>query len=197
MAGATIIFTLVRGILLRPFPLPGEDQLVVSWRMPPDGPTHVPYRAADVEEIGRSSRSFAAVAGVGYNGAWEYRWLDGDSALIARTAVVMGELFDVLGATPKSISFQRSRAISLLRAPVKARRRIIVIADKLDPLPSRTRSASPSFASSDIDKNLSQTRSGYSLITSTGLLEQKPRLTAKENMPPRRPTVREAVPLPP
>ena len=100
MAGATIIFTLVRGILLRPFPLPGEDRLVVSWRMPPDGPTHVPYRAADVEEIGRSSRGFAAVAGVGYNGAWEHVWLDGDTALTAQTAVVMGELFTVLGASP-------------------------------------------------------------------------------------------------
>ena len=100
MAGATIIFTLVRGILLRPFPLPGEDRLVVSWRMPPDGPTHVPYRAADVEEIGRSSRGFAAVAGVGYNGAWEHVWLDGDKALTAQTAVVMGEFFTVLGASP-------------------------------------------------------------------------------------------------
>ena len=100
MAGATIIFTLVRGILLRPFPLPGEDRLVVSWRMPPDGPTHVPYRAADVEEIGRSSRGFAAVAGVGYNGAWEHVWLDGDTAFTAQTAVVMGELFTVPGASP-------------------------------------------------------------------------------------------------
>jgi putative ABC transport system permease protein len=100
MAGATMIFTLVRGILLRPLPLPAEDRVVVSWRSAPDAPTHVPYRAADVEEIGRSSRGFAAVAGVGYNGAWEHVWLDGDAALTARTAVVMGELFAVLGASP-------------------------------------------------------------------------------------------------
>src|SRR5512134_280141 len=100
MAGATMIFTLVRGILLRPLPVTGEERLVVSWRLPPDGPTHVPYRAADVEEIGRSSRGFAAIAGVGYNGAWEHVWLDGDTALTARTAVVMGELFTVLGASP-------------------------------------------------------------------------------------------------
>jgi hypothetical protein len=33
MAGATVMFTLVRGILLRPLPVPDEDRLVVSWRV--------------------------------------------------------------------------------------------------------------------------------------------------------------------
>lgn len=100
IAGATMIFTLVRGILLRPLPVPAEERLVVSWRATPEGPTHVPYRADDVEHIGRSSRGFAAVAGAGSNGAWEHVWLDGDAALSARTAVVMGDFFGVLGAAP-------------------------------------------------------------------------------------------------
>ena len=100
MAGATMIFTLVRGILLRPLPVADEERLVVSWRLPPDGPTHVPYRAADIEEIARSSRGFAAVSGVGYNGAWDHLWLDGEAELTAKTAVVMGDLFRVLGAPP-------------------------------------------------------------------------------------------------
>ena len=43
MAGATVMFTLIRGILLRPLPVPDEDRLVVSWRVPPTGlATHVP-----------------------------------------------------------------------------------------------------------------------------------------------------------
>ena len=72
IAGATVMFTLVRGILLRPLPVPDEDRLVVSWRVPRSGlATHVPYRSADVEEIGRASRSFEKVTGVGYNGAFE------------------------------------------------------------------------------------------------------------------------------
>jgi predicted permease len=100
MAGATMIVTLVRGILLRPLPVADEERLVVSWRLPPDGPTHVPYRAADVEEIERSSRGFAAVSGVGYNGAWDHLWLDGEAELTAKTAVVMGDLFRVLGTPP-------------------------------------------------------------------------------------------------
>jgi putative ABC transport system permease protein len=100
MAGATVIFTLIRGILLRPLPVPGEDRLVVSWRVAPEGPTHVPYRAGDVEEIGRASRIFAGVAGAGYNGAWDQVWADGVTAFTARTAVVMGSFFAVTGATP-------------------------------------------------------------------------------------------------
>src|SRR5687768_6346520 len=100
MAGATVMFTLIRGILLRPLPLPDEDRLVVSWRVAPEGPTHVPYRAGDVEEIGRASRLFTGVAGVGYNGAWDQVWADGGSAFTARTAVVMGSFFAVTGATP-------------------------------------------------------------------------------------------------
>ena len=72
MAGATVMFTLVRGILLRPLPVPDEDRLVVSWRVPRSGlPTHVPYRSADVEEIGRAGqRCRPRPAGSG--GGWRH-----------------------------------------------------------------------------------------------------------------------------
>jgi putative ABC transport system permease protein len=100
MAGATVMFTLIRGILLRPLPVADEDRLVVSWRVAPEGPTHVPYRAGDVEEIGRASRLFAGVTGVGYNGAWDQVWADRGTAFTARTAVVMGPFFAVTGVTP-------------------------------------------------------------------------------------------------
>ena len=72
MAGATVMFALIHGILLRPLPIPDEDRLVVSWRTPPSGlATHIPYGAADVEEIARASQLFERVTGVGYNGAFE------------------------------------------------------------------------------------------------------------------------------
>jgi putative ABC transport system permease protein len=101
MAGATVMFTLVRGILLRPLPVPDEDRLVVSWRVPRAGlATHVPYRSADVEEIGRASRSFEKIAGVGYNGAFEQEWRVGDVWFTAKTVAVMGGFFDVAGVRP-------------------------------------------------------------------------------------------------
>jgi putative ABC transport system permease protein len=101
IAGATVMFTLVRGILLRPLPAPDEDRLVVSWRVPPLGlPTHVPYRSADVEEIGRVSRSFERVTGVGYNGAFEEVWRVGEGSITAKTVAVMGGFFNVAGVRP-------------------------------------------------------------------------------------------------
>ena len=101
MAGATVMFTLIRGILLRPLPVTDEDRLVVSWRIPPTGfATHVPYRASDIETIARESRTFAAVTGVGYNGAFEQTWAHGGRVFSARTAAVMGEFFHVAGVTP-------------------------------------------------------------------------------------------------
>ncbi len=101
MAGATVMFTLVRGILLRPLPVPDEDRLVVSWRIPPTGQAiHVPYRSSDIEAIARDSRVFERVAGVGYNGAFEQTWEDGARVFGAETAVVMGEFFAVAGVMP-------------------------------------------------------------------------------------------------
>jgi predicted permease len=102
MAGAIVMFALIRGILLRPLPVPDEDRLVVSWRVPQSGlAAHVPYRSADVQEIGRASRSFEKVTGVGYNGAYEQEWRLGDVWITAKTAAVMGGFFEVAGVRPQ------------------------------------------------------------------------------------------------
>ena len=101
MAGATVMFTLIRGILLRPLPVPEEDRLVVSWRIPPTGlASHIPYRATDIEALARESRVFERVSGVGYHGAYEERWDDGGRTVAADTAVVMGGFFAVTGVSP-------------------------------------------------------------------------------------------------
>ena len=101
MAGATVMFTLIQGILLRPLPVADEDRLVLSWQEPLAGPpSHVPYRAADIEEIARATTAFQAVTGVGYNGAFEADWQDGQAPITARTAAVMGEFFRVAGVDP-------------------------------------------------------------------------------------------------
>jgi putative ABC transport system permease protein len=102
IAGATVMFTLVRGILLRPLPVPDENRLVVSWRVPSSGlATHVPYRSSDVEEIGRASRSFEKITGIGYNGAFDQDWRLGDVWITAKTVAVMGGFFDVTSVRPQ------------------------------------------------------------------------------------------------
>lgn len=102
MAGATVMITLIRGIVLRPLPVPDEGRLVVSWLIPTTGvATHLPYHAADAEEFDRSSQSFTDIAGVGYNGAGEETWADGSRAFSARTVAVMGGFFDVVRVRPR------------------------------------------------------------------------------------------------
>lgn len=101
-AGATLMFTLIRGIVLRPLPVLAEDRLVVSWLVPRSGlATHLPYRSDDVEGIDRSNESFEHITGVGYNGAMEHTWHDGSRSFIAGTVAVMGGFFDVAGVTPR------------------------------------------------------------------------------------------------
>lgn len=101
IAGATTMFALVQGILLRPLPVKDEQRLVLSWRTPPTGlATHLPYRATDIEEIARASTLFESVTGVGYNGAFDVTWSDGDTAFVARTAAVMARFFAVAGVRP-------------------------------------------------------------------------------------------------
>lgn len=102
MTGAILMFALIRGIVLRPLPVPDEDRLVVSWLVPRTGlATHLPYRSTDVEEIDRASRSFAHVTGIGYNGAMDQTWNDGTGSFTAGTVAVMGGFFDVAGVTPQ------------------------------------------------------------------------------------------------
>lgn len=101
MAGATVMFTLIRGILLRPLPVPDENRLVVSWRVPLAGTTiHVPYRSGDIDAIAQDSRVFEEVSAVGYNGAFEQTWQDGARRFTADTAAVMGRFFAVAGVKP-------------------------------------------------------------------------------------------------
>jgi predicted permease len=122
MAGATVMFALIRGIVLRPLPLPREDRLVVSWLMPQTGlATRLPYRADDVDEIARASQSFTYVAGSGYNGAVEDTWADGSRSFTARTVVVMGGFFDTAGVQPRL-----GRSLTLVDDQSGAERKVVL-----------------------------------------------------------------------
>ena len=70
IAGTTVMFALVRGILLRPLPVPEQDRLVLAWAETDSSRSlHWPFRVADLQMLGDASRTFESVAGVGYNGA--------------------------------------------------------------------------------------------------------------------------------
>src|SRR5262245_51120273 len=101
LAGTTIMFALIEGVLLRKPPLPASDALVVAWKqLPSGGLAHFPYRMSELAVIGRETRLFETIAGVGYNGAGESVAIENGSATYISTASVSGDFFRVIGVTP-------------------------------------------------------------------------------------------------
>ena len=101
IAGTTVIFTLIQGVLLRPLPVRDQDRLIVSWKeLRASGYAHYPFGDAAIEAAGDASRLLESVAGVTSNGA--YRWVVVENGVsdYVKGALVTGGFFDVLGADP-------------------------------------------------------------------------------------------------
>jgi putative ABC transport system permease protein len=103
IAGATVMFGLIRGVLLRPMPVHEQDRLVVAWKTVPDsGSAIYPFGAAAIERVAEASRLLDGAAGVTRNGIGRMVVADGDAAEYANVALVTGGFFDVLGVRPLS-----------------------------------------------------------------------------------------------
>ena len=64
MAGTTVMFALIQGVLLRPLPLPEQNRLVLAWKtLPFSGLSHHPFGYRDIERIGTMGQLFEDVAG--------------------------------------------------------------------------------------------------------------------------------------
>jgi putative ABC transport system permease protein len=101
MTGATSMFAVIQGVLLRTLPMPESERLVAVWKwLPAAGGARVPIRAAEVDLIGDANRLFAKVAAVGYNDPTPSEIIDGTSATYINTVRVSGDFFDVLGVPP-------------------------------------------------------------------------------------------------
>jgi predicted permease len=101
IAGTTVMFALVRGVLLRPLPLPNPDRLVVAWSEPADAQaSHWPLGLDEVRLLARSGGAFERVAGVGYNGAVRTIVTENGAASYLRTTPVTGDFFSVLDVSP-------------------------------------------------------------------------------------------------
>ena len=101
IAGSTVMFALIQGVLLRPLPIPEQDRVFVAWTQPRGGGlNHVPYQLPNIERIGRESTLLASVSAVTYNGTLPFIVVDqGVPGYIDGTAVG-GRFFEVLGAAP-------------------------------------------------------------------------------------------------
>jgi predicted permease len=101
IAGATAMFAIVEGVLLRPLPVREQGRLLVAWRhVRSGGPGHWPFRVPYLDVIRRESRTLESVAGVSYNGAGPVAVIENGAASYVSMAPIGGGLFDVLGVRP-------------------------------------------------------------------------------------------------
>jgi predicted permease len=101
IGGATTMFALVQGILLRPLPVREQERLIVGWKAFPSGQfNHYPFKATEIEVIGRESRLFEQVGGVSYNGAGPGLAIEDGITSSINTTSVTGTFFATLGMRP-------------------------------------------------------------------------------------------------
>jgi len=102
IAGTTVMFALVQGVLLRPLPVRDPDRVLAGWKelRAAGGMAHYPYRNTEIESLARSSRTLESVAGVGYNGVWRSLVFENGSPSYIETIPVTGDFFRVLGVAP-------------------------------------------------------------------------------------------------
>jgi predicted permease len=102
IAGTTVMFTLVEGVLLRPLPVRDQRQLVVAWKENPVGAVaHWPFDARQLDALSRESRLLERVAGASYYGAGSGVVFENGTASYLRGTAVTGGFFEVLGVAPQ------------------------------------------------------------------------------------------------
>jgi putative ABC transport system permease protein len=100
IAGTTVMFTLIQGVLLRPLPVREQDRLIVAWKeLRSSGFTHHHFGDAAIDAVGRASQLLEHVAGVDANGVGHGVISDGASGDV-KAALVTGAFFEVLGVEP-------------------------------------------------------------------------------------------------
>jgi putative ABC transport system permease protein len=100
IAGTTVMFTLIQGVLLRPLPVRKQGRLIVAWKeLRSSGLTHHPFGDTAIDAVGRGSQLLEQVAGVDANGVGHGVISDGASGDV-KAALVTGGFFDVLGVEP-------------------------------------------------------------------------------------------------
>jgi predicted permease len=101
IAGTTVMFALIQGVLLRPLPVREQDRLIVAWKeLRTSGSAHYPFGNTDIESVARASRLLEHAAGVTRNGVARSVVVDNGVASYANVALVTGGFFEVLGVEP-------------------------------------------------------------------------------------------------
>ena len=98
IAGTTVIFALIQGVLLRPLPVHEPEQLIVAWKELRAGAAErYPFGNAEIDAVAEVSRLLDGAAGVSRHGAARAVLADDGISTYAHVALVTGGFFEVLG----------------------------------------------------------------------------------------------------
>jgi putative ABC transport system permease protein len=99
IATTTVMFTLIHGVLLRPFPVQEQDRLVLAWREARNSDAaQWPFGDSELEAIAESSQLLEIAAGVNTRaGVSRSVVTEDDTSTYANVAFVTGGFFQVLG----------------------------------------------------------------------------------------------------
>jgi predicted permease len=101
IAGTTVMFTLIDGVLLRPLPVRDERRVIVAWKEARTaGSARYPFGNTEIEAVAEASQLLEAAAGVTRNGVARSVIGEGDTSSYVNVALVTGGFFDVLGVQP-------------------------------------------------------------------------------------------------
>jgi putative ABC transport system permease protein len=101
IAGATVMFTLVQGVLLRPLPVHEQDRLILAWKEVRTGRSaKYPFGNTEIEAVAAASQLLEKAAGVTRNGVGRTVMVDNGVSGYANVADVTGGFFDVLRIDP-------------------------------------------------------------------------------------------------
>src|SRR5918998_5586619 len=94
IAGVTIMFGVVDGVLLRPLPLLEQERVVVAWKTDPAAQfPQIPFSHPAFREVSRHSRSFERIAAVDYSGSWPFTVQERGATALIKGGVVTGDFF--------------------------------------------------------------------------------------------------------
>jgi predicted permease len=98
MAGTTVMFALVQGVLLRPLPVREQDRLILAWKEAPgSGFARYPFGDTEIREVAGASTLLEEAAGVTRNGVGRAVMVDAGAPAHVNVAEVTGGFFAVLG----------------------------------------------------------------------------------------------------
>jgi hypothetical protein len=99
IAGASVMFALIEGVLLRPLPVHEQDRLLVAWKeLRSAGFAHYPFRMVEIDTLSNEGRLFESAAGVDYNGAQPWVVVENGSATFVQSAAITGRRAAILCA---------------------------------------------------------------------------------------------------